>query len=69
VTTYQIVLRDRETQTVVGYYNGQWTTDRRRALAFRKREAAKPTPPGCAIAVRGTPSSSTSRRSLSPTNA
>jgi hypothetical protein len=41
VTIYQITLRDRETQTVVGYYNGAWTTDQRRALAFRGREAAE----------------------------
>jgi hypothetical protein len=41
VTIYQITLRDRETQTVVSYYNGAWTTDRRRALAFRRREAAE----------------------------
>ena len=41
MTIYQITLRDRETQTVVGYFNGAWTTDRRRALAFRRREAAE----------------------------
>ncbi len=41
MTIYQITLRDRETQIVVGYYNGAWTTDRRRARAFRKREAAE----------------------------
>ena len=41
MTVYQITLRDRETQTVVGYYNGAWTTDRRRALALRRREAAE----------------------------
>jgi hypothetical protein len=41
VTSYRITLRDRETQTVVGYYNGSWTTDRCRALALRKREAAE----------------------------
>ena len=40
-TTYQVTLRDRETQTVVGYYNGSWTTDRRRALTLRKRDAAE----------------------------
>ena len=33
MTTYQITLRDREGQTVVGYYNGSWTTDRCRASA------------------------------------
>ena len=41
VTIYQITLRDRETQTVVGYYNGAWTTDPRRALALGRREAAE----------------------------
>ena len=41
MTIYQITLRDRETQTVVGYFNGAWTTDRRRTLAFRRREAAE----------------------------
>jgi hypothetical protein len=39
VTIYQITLRDRETQTVVGYFNGAWTTDQRRARALRRREA------------------------------
>jgi hypothetical protein len=28
MTTYQITLRARENQTVVGYCNGSWTTDR-----------------------------------------
>jgi hypothetical protein len=41
VTTYLVTLRDRETQTVVGYYNGAWTTDRRRALTVRRRAAAE----------------------------
>ena len=41
VTTYLVTLRDRETQTVVGYYDGAWTTDRRRALTLRWREAAE----------------------------
>jgi hypothetical protein len=41
VTTYLVTLRDRETQTVVGYYDGTWTTDRRRALTLRRREAAE----------------------------
>ena len=36
VTTYLVTLRDRETQTVVGYYDG-----RRRALTLRRREAAE----------------------------
>jgi hypothetical protein len=38
---YCVTLRDRETQTVVGYYDGAWTTDGRRALTLRKREAAE----------------------------
>jgi hypothetical protein len=41
VTVYHVTLRDRETQTVVGYYNGAWTTDRRRALNLRRREVAE----------------------------
>ena len=41
VRSYRITLRDRETQTVVGYYVGSWTTDRRRALDLRKREVAE----------------------------
>ena len=41
VSSYRITLRDRETQTVVGYYDGSWTTDRRRALDLRKREVAE----------------------------
>jgi hypothetical protein len=41
VTIYQVTLRDRETQTVVGYYNGAWTTDQRLALTIREREAAE----------------------------
>ena len=41
VATYHVTLRDRETQTVVGYYNGAWTTDRRRALTLLGREAAE----------------------------
>ena len=41
MTTYLVTLRDRETQTVVGYYDGAWTTDRRRALTLRRREAAE----------------------------
>ena len=39
--SYRITLRDRATQTVVGYYDGSWTTDRRRALDLRKREVAE----------------------------
>ena len=39
--TYQVTLRDRETQSVVGYYNGSWTTDRCRAVALRKRDVAE----------------------------
>jgi hypothetical protein len=41
VTIYRVTLRDRQTKTVVGYYNGAWTTDRRRALTLRWREAAE----------------------------
>jgi hypothetical protein len=41
MTTYRVTLRDRETQSVVGYYNGSWTTDRCRAVALRKRNAAE----------------------------
>jgi hypothetical protein len=41
VTIYHVTLRDRETQTVVGYYNGAWTTDRRRALTLRRRKVAE----------------------------
>jgi hypothetical protein len=41
MTTYYVSLRDRETQTVVGYYNGAWTTDRRRALTLSMREVAE----------------------------
>ena len=41
VRSYCITLRDRETQTVVGYYDGRWTTDRHRALDLRKREVAE----------------------------
>jgi hypothetical protein len=41
MSTYRITLRDRATKTVVGYYNGSWTTDRRRALALPKREVAE----------------------------
>ncbi len=41
MTIYQVTLRDRETQTVVGYYNGAWTTDQRRALYLCEREEAE----------------------------
>jgi len=41
MTIYHITLRDRETQTVVGYYNGAWTTDRCRAATIHKRDAAE----------------------------
>jgi len=41
MNTYRVTLRDRETKTVVGYYNGAWTTDQRRALTLREREAAE----------------------------
>jgi hypothetical protein len=39
--SYRITLRDRETETVVGYYDGSWTTDRRRALVHWRREVAE----------------------------
>ena len=41
MTTYLVTLRDRETRTVVGYFNGAWTTDQRRALTIRRRDAAE----------------------------
>ena len=41
MTTYRVTLRDRESQTIVGYYNGTWTTDGRRALTLRERKAAE----------------------------
>ena len=41
MTTYQITLRDREGQTVVGYYNGSWTTDSCRAFTIQRRDAAE----------------------------
>lgn len=41
MTIHQITLRDRKTQTVIGYCNGARTTDRRLAMALRKREAAE----------------------------
>jgi hypothetical protein len=41
VRSYRITLRDRETQTVVGYYDGSWTTDCRRALDLGKRQVAE----------------------------
>jgi hypothetical protein len=41
VRSYRITLRDRETQTIVGYYDGSWTTDRCRALDLRKRKVAE----------------------------
>ena len=67
MTAYQITLRDRESQTVVGYYIGSWTTDRCRAVTIRKREAAEATPRGCAINARVTLTSLRSRRSPPPT--
>ena len=41
MTTYHVTLGDRDTQTVVGYYNGSWTTDRCRAVTIRRRDAAE----------------------------
>jgi hypothetical protein len=37
----RVTLCDRETQIIVGYYDGSWTTDRRRPIALPKREAAE----------------------------
>ena len=66
MTTYLVTLRDRETQTVVGYYNGAWTTDQRRALTIRRRDAAAQ--PACAIAARATLNSLSLRRFLRTTD-
>lgn len=41
MTAYHVTLRDRTTETIVGYYNGTWTTDQCRALTIRKREVAE----------------------------
>ena len=41
MTTYQITLRPRESQIVVGYYNGSWTTDWCRAVTIQRRDAAE----------------------------
>ena len=41
MTTYHITIRDRETQTVLGYYNGSWTTDWCRAVTIQRRDAAE----------------------------
>ena len=68
MSIYQITLRDRETQTVVGYFNAPGQRIGGAPSHSVGALLPKPTPPGCAIAVRGTPSSSTSRRSLSPTS-
>ena len=63
MTIYHITLRDRETQTVIGYYNGSWTTDRCRALTIRKRDAAEAhAARKYAINVRATRASLRSRR-------
>ena len=59
---YQVTLRDRETQTVVGYYNGAWTTDQRRALTTVNVRRQRPAPLSCAIAARATLSSLPLRR-------
>jgi len=68
MATYHITLRDRETQTVVGYYNGAWTTDPRRSLALGRREAAEAHAARMrTIAVRATPTSSRSRSLPPPT--
>ena len=41
MTTYHITIRDHETQTVLGYYNGSWTTDWCRAVTIQRRDAAE----------------------------
>jgi hypothetical protein len=41
MTSYRVTLRDRDTQTIVGYYDGSWTTDQCHALTLRKPEAAE----------------------------
>jgi hypothetical protein len=41
VTAYQVTLRDRETQTVVGYYDGTRTMDRCRAVTLPKRDVVE----------------------------
>jgi len=41
VKSYRVTLRDRETQIVVGYYDGSWTTDRRRAVRLHKLDMAE----------------------------
>jgi hypothetical protein len=41
VTGHHVTLRDRETPTIVCYYNGSWMTDRCRAITLREREAAE----------------------------
>lgn len=66
MTIYFVTLRDRETQTVVGYYNGAWTTDQRRALTLPRREAAEVHAARMRDRVRATLSSLPSKRSLPP---
>ena len=76
MTIYQIALRDRETRTVLGYYNGAWTTDRNgawttdrhRAIALPKREVAEDHAAQMRDLCRGMRSLSTSKRSLPPTS-
>ena len=41
MTIYHVTFRDRETQNVLGYYNGAWTTDPCRAVILRSREEAE----------------------------
>ena len=60
MTTYHITIRDRETQTVLGYYNGSWTSDAAPSISGSARWR-KRMPPVCASAVRATPTSSKSR--------
>ena len=61
MTSYRVTIRDRETQMVVGYYDGSWTTDRGRALSLRSVRSQKPTPPAFASAAPATPTASKSR--------
>jgi hypothetical protein len=64
---YHVTLRDRETSTAVGYYNGTWTTDSRRALALLKREEAEAHAARIRDRSPRNADPSTSRRSLRPT--
>jgi hypothetical protein len=69
MTIYHVTLGDRESQTVVGYYNGTWTTDRRRALTLRRREAAEAQTARMRDRCPHNAELIPSRRSLPPTSA